>query len=94
MLFKDDNHTDMCSVGKGCYIEHYLGRYCIVKPILDSYEGQKVQIVNTFYCYDDQDSQSYLMCVNYALYVKDKDVVRMSNFQAIASGAVVSNISK
>ena len=54
---EDDTHAYTCAVGKGCYIEHYLDRYWIVKPFLYLYEGQKLMIVNEFDCYDDQDSQ-------------------------------------
>ena len=66
----------------------------MVKPFLDSYDGQNVPIVNALYAYDDQDGQSYIICVNQALYFKEEEVALMSTFQARASGAVVSNIPK
>ena len=79
--FEDDTNADTCDVGKGCYIEHYLDRYCIVKPFLDSYEEKEVPIINALYCYDDQDGQSYNICINQALYFKDEEVALMLTFQ-------------
>ena len=92
--FKDDNHANTCVVGKGCYNKHYLDRYCIVRPFLDLYEGQKVPIVNAFCFNDDQDGQSYIICVNKALYFRYEKVALMFTFQLRASGEVVRNIPK
>ena len=89
--FEDSDHPYTCTVGKGCYTKHYLNQYCIVKHFMDSYEGQKVTIVNALYCYDNQDVQSYIICVNQALYFKYEEVALTSTFQARASGAVVRN---
>ena len=58
VLFEDYTHMDTYTVLKGCYTKHYLDRCCIVEPFLDSYDGQKLPIVNEFYCYDDQYGQS------------------------------------
>ena len=41
---------------------------------MDFYEGQKVMIVNALFCYENKDSQSYIICVNQALYFKGEDV--------------------
>ena len=79
VLFEDDTHSDTFALVKGCYIEHYLDRYCIVKTFMDLYEGQKLPIVNALYCYDDQYVQSYIVCVNQALYFKDEEVSLMPN---------------
>ena len=73
-------------MGKGCYIENYLDWYCIVKPFLDSYEGQKLLIVDVLYCYDDQDGQSYIICFNQAFYFKDEEVALMYTFQTKKQG--------
>ena len=94
MIFEDDTHADTCAVVKGCYIKHYLDWYCIVKPFLDLYEGKKVPIVNAFYFYHDQYGQSYIICVNQALYFKYEEVALMSTFQLRSSGTVFSNIPK
>ena len=71
---------DTYTVLKGCYTKHYLDRCCIVEPFLDSYDGQKLPIVNELYCYDDQYGPSYTVCVNQELYFKDEEVALMSNF--------------
>ena len=92
--FEDDTHTYTYAVGKGFYKEHYLDQYFIVKPFLDSYEGKKFPIFNTLYCFDNKYGQSYITCVNQALYFEDEEVALMSTFQARASGSVVRNIPK
>ena len=51
-------------------------------------------IINTFYCYGDQDVQSCIICVNRSLYFKDEEVALMLTFQSRASRAVVRNIPK
>ena len=75
--FEDDTHADKCAVDKECYIEKYLYQYCIVKQFLDLFEGKKLPIVNTLYCYDYQDGQSYIICVKQAQYFKYEEVVLM-----------------
>ena len=72
MKFEDGTHTDTCTLGKGCYTEHYLDWYYIVNPFLDLYKSQNVLIANELYCYDDQDGQYYIICVNQALYLINK----------------------
>ena len=94
MRFEDENHADTYAVGKGLYTEHYLYWYFIVKPFLDLYEGKNLPIVNALYCYDNQDGQYFIICVNQALYFKDEEVVLMWTFRERSSGAVVNNITK